>query len=230
MRSGADIVPAVGTLKKQRSAVAGLTMTGLVVAVAVLAVAVVFLGGIVAFDPFASESVDRSGPTVLQEIRQLEEFTAAEGSFTQDVDLEDDAKFLPGFLSGQRVVALVTGTVRATVDFGQLDDDSVEVSPDGNTIRLTLPDPTLSDADIDETSARIISRERGLVDRVDDFFAANPVDDAPLYEAAEKKVERAAKDSDLVEEARENTERWLTTFLGAAGFEHVEISWTSSPA
>ncbi len=223
-------MPAVGTLKKPRSAAVGLTTTVLVIIVAVLGVAVVFLGGILAFNPFASESVDRSGPTVLQEIRELEEFTAAEGSFTQDVDLEEDAKFLPSFLSGQRVVALVTGTVRATVDFGQLDEDAVEVSDDGTTIRLTLPDPVLSDADIDESSARIISRERGLVDRVDDFFAANPVDDAPLYEAAEEKVERAAKESDLIEEARANTERWLTTFLGAAGFEHVEISWTSSPA
>ncbi len=223
-------MPAVGTLKKQRSGAVGLTVTALVVVVVVLAVSVVALIGVMFFDPFGSETVDRSGPTVLQEIRELEEFTAAEGSFTQDVDLEEDAKFLPSFLSGQRVVALVTGTVRATVDFGQLDEGSVEVSDDGTTIRLTLPDPGLSDADIDESSARVISRERGLVDRVDDFFAGNPVDDAPLYEAAEKKVEAAARDSDLIEEARENTERWLTTFLGAAGFERVEISWTSSPA
>ena len=220
----------MGTLKKQRSAGLGLAAVVSLILAAVLLFIVLIVVGIAAFDPFGSDTVDRSGPTVLQEIRRLEEFTAAEGSFTQDVDLEEDAKFLPGFLSGQRVVALVTGSVRATVDFGQLDEDSIEVSEDGTTIRLTLPDPVLSDADIDESSARIISRERGLVDRVDDFFAANPIDDAPLYQAAEEKVERAAKESNLIEEARENTERWLTTFLGAAGFDNVEISWTRSPA
>ena len=223
-------MPAVGTLKKQRSAGLGLAAAVSLALAAVLLLIVLIVVGIAAFDPFGSETVDRSGPTVLQEIRRLEEFTAAEGSFAQDVDLEEDAKFLPGFLSGQRVVALVTGTVRATVDFGQLDENSIEVSEDGTTIRLTLPDPVLSDAEIDESSARIISRDRGLIDRVDDFFAGNPVDDAPLYQAAEEKVEAAAKQSDLLEEARENTERWLRTFLGAAGFETVEISWTRSPA
>ena len=194
----------------------------------VLAVLVVAL--IALFDPFASDTVDRSGPTVLEQIRELEEFTAAEGSFTQDVDLEEDARYLPDFLKGERVVALVTGTVRATVDFSGLDEDAVQVDESTNTIRLTLPEPALSDADIDESSARIISRNRGLMDRVDDFFAGNPTDDAPLYQAAEEKVEAAARESDLLEEARENTEQWLTTFLGAAGFEHVEITWQESPA
>jgi hypothetical protein len=198
-----------------------------VAAVAAVAIVVIVL---VAFDPFGTTTVDRSGVTVLQEVRKLEEFTAAEGAFTQDIDLEQDANFLPSFLAGQRVVALVTGTVRATVDFGGLDDDSVEVSEDGTTIRITLPEPVLSDADIDEASARIIARDRGLIDRVDDFFSANPTDDTQLYTAAEEKVEAAARESDLIEEARANTERWLTTFLGAAGFETVEISWLDSPA
>lgn len=228
----ADTVAAVGTLKRT-SARTGANVTVVTVAVAVIAVcAVVLVAALIAtvLDPFGSETVDRSGPTVLQEIRKLEEFTAAEGTFTQDVDLETDAKYLPDFLAGQRVTALVTGTVRATVDFGGLDEDAIEVSEDGTTIRLTLPEPVLSDADIEESSARIVSRDRGLIDRVDDFFSDNPTDDAQLFTAAEQKVEAAARESDLIEEARENTERWLTTFLGAAGFSTVEISWQDSPA
>lgn len=188
------------------------------------------IGFIAVLDPFASDTVDRSGATVLQQIRKLEEFTAAEGTFTQDVDLEQDAKYLPDFLKGERVVALVTGTVRATVDFSALDEDSIRVDESTNTIHLTLPDPVLSDGDIDEGSARIISRDRGLLDRADDFFSSNPTDDGPLYQAAERKVEAAAAQSDLVEEGRANTEAWLETFLGAAGFDHVEITWQKSPA
>jgi hypothetical protein len=220
----------VGSLKKPSGAARNATVLASLAVISAVALVLVAALLISAIDPFGSETVDRSGPTVLQEMRKLEQFTAAEGTFTQDVDLEEDAKFLPGFLSGQRIVALVTGTVRATVDFGGLDDGSVEVSEDGTTIRLTLPEPVLSDADIDESSARVIGRERGLIDRVDDFFAANPTDDRQLYVAAEEKVEAAARDSDLIEEARANTERWLTTFLGAAGFDTVEISWQDSPA
>ncbi|MHB1137903.1 MAG: DUF4230 domain-containing protein [Microthrixaceae bacterium] len=218
----------MGTLKKERVRL-GAGVMALLAALVLCVVALVVVGFLFLFDPFSSETVDRSGPTVLQQIRTLEEFTAAEGSFTQDVDLEEDARYLPDFLKGERVVALVTGTVRATVDFGQLDEDAVQVDESTNTIRLRLPEPVLSDADIDEGSARVISRDRGLMDRVDDFFSANPTEDGPLYQAAEQKVEAAARESDLIDEARQNTEQWLTTFLGAAGFDHVEITWTDSP-
>ena len=218
----------MGTLKKERLRL-GTGVTVLLVVGVLCLFGVLIIGLISLFDPFASDTVDRSGPTMLEQIRELEEFTAAEGSFTQDVDLEEDARYLPDFLKGERVIALVTGTVRATVDFGGLDEDSIQVDESTNTIRITLPEPTLSDADIDESSARILSRDRGLLDRADDFFSGNPTDDGPLYQAAEEKVEAAARESDLVEEARANTEQWLTTFLGAAGFEHVEITWQTSP-
>ena len=219
----------MGTLKKERVGV-GAGVTALLVAVVLCLLGLLVIGVISVLDPFASDTVDRSGETVLVQIRKLEEFTAAEGTFTQDVDLELDAKYLPDFLKGERVVAMVTGTVRSTVDLGDLDEEAIQVDESTNTIRLTLPPPRLSDADIDEASARIINRDRGLFDRVDDFFSANPTDDAQLYTAAETKVEAAARDSDLVEQGRQNTELWLETFLGAAGFDTVEITWRKSPA
>ncbi len=219
----------MGSLKTTRT---GANTTIGIVALAVIAVCAVVLVvalTLTVLDPFGSDQVDRSGPAVLEQIRDMQEFTAAEGNFTQDVDLEQDAKWVPSFIAGQRVTALVTGSVRASVDFGQLDEDAIEVSEDGTTIRLTLPDPVLSDVDIEESSARILSRDRGLVDRIDDFFAANPTDDAELYQAAEEKVAVAARESDLVAQARTNTEDWLRTFLVAAGFDTVEITWRDAP-
>ena len=202
------------------------------VSLGIIAVALLGLlafGVIGALDPFGSETVDRSGPALLQRIRTLEEFTAAEASFTQDVDLQDDANLLPDFIQGERVTALVTGSVRATVDFSQLDDDAVQVSDDRSTIRIRLPQPTLSDPEIDETSTRIVARQRGLLNRIEDAFSSNPFDDAEVYQAAQDKLDDAAADSDVLQQARDNTERWLTTFLQAAGFTNVEISWTEEP-
>lgn len=175
-------------------------------------------------NPFDRETIDRSGPTMLERIRNLEEFTAAEASFTQDVDIEEDS-FLPSVLAGQSVVAIVTGSVRATVDLGGLDESSVEVDEETDTIRIELPDPTLDDADIDEKSARIIDRDRGLVDRVEDVFSENPTDDGPIFAKAEERLNAAAAESDLVERARLNTEVWMTTFLGAAGFDTIVVTW-----
>ena len=200
-----------------------LLVTGLVLALAAAL-------AIRSFDPFGSETIDRSGPTMLERIRTLEEFTAAEGNFTQDVDIQRDADWLPDFIAGERVVAIVTGSVRATVDFGEVDEDAIEVDEETSTIRISLPPPVLSDADIDEQSVRIISRERGLVDRVDDFFSGNPIDDRPVFQAAEARMVQAANESDLLARASANTEQWLRTFLGAAGFETVYITWDLRPA
>jgi hypothetical protein len=218
----------VGRLVKERTGLGPAATISLAV-IALCLVGLLLFGVLNALDPFGHETVDRSGPALLQRIRKLEEFNAAEANFTQDVDLENDAKYLPSFIKGERVTALVTGKVRATVDFGALNDRSIEVSEDRRTIRLTLPDPVLQNADVEGSSTKILSRDRGIVDRLGDVFSANPVDDAPLYKAAEKKLEAAAAKSDLSEQARTNTERWLRTFLGAAGFDNVEITWTGPP-
>jgi hypothetical protein len=204
----------------------------LVVPLAVIALtllALLVVGVVSTFDPFASNQVDRSAPAVLEKIRELEQFTAAEGQFVQTVDFERDAKYLPSILKGERVVASVQGNVSATVDFGGLDQDAVKVSDDRRTITLRLPAPELEAADIEESSTKILTRDRGVIDRAEDFFSSNPTDDLPLYRAAEKKVDAAAARSDLQQTARTNTERWLRTFLGAAGFDTVNISWAPAP-
>ncbi len=118
----------------------------------------------------------------------------------------------------------MTGSVRATVDFSGLDEGSIETDPESGTIRITLPEPVLGDADIDEKSVRFF-RERGLTDRIEDFFASNPTDDSPVFVAAEGKVKEAADESQLLDRARANTEAWLTAFLEVADFENVIISW-----
>lgn len=170
-------------------------------------------------------TIDRSGPTLLERIRTLEQFTAAEASFIQDVDNEEDVKYVPGLLAGERVVALLGGSVRATVDFSDLDEGSITVDEDASTIRITLPEPVLSDVDIDEKSIRIVSRQRGAFNRLEDAFATNPTDDSPLFVAAEEKMRQAAGQSDLLARGRANTEQWLDTFLGAAGFDTVIVDW-----
>jgi hypothetical protein len=195
-----------------------------VVLAGAVVVALLFAGAQIS-NAFASKTIDRSGPTILLGIRAVEEFTAAEGTFMQDVDLEDDPDFLPSFVSGERVVALVTGSVRATVDFSGLDEDSIEVDEGTSTIRITVPEPVLSDADIDEKSVRFLDRERGFTDRIADVFATNPTDDSPVYVEAEARISQAAVESDLRDRGRANTELWLRSFLAAAGFETVIIDW-----
>lgn len=207
---------------KTAVAVTKLLLIG-VIAVSLAAIAILI--ALRVFDPFGSDTVDRSGPTVLERIRTLEEFTAAEAVFVQDVDIEEDTRFLPGFLSGERVVAIVDGAVRATVEFGDLDEESVQVDEESGSISITLPSPELREADIDEQSVRVVARDRGLADRLGDVFVTNPTDDSPVFERAVELMNAAAKESNLTETARANTEQWFVTLMGAAGFETVDVTW-----
>jgi len=218
----------VAVLKNQTKGPSTAVFLAVIAALVAVVVAVVAIGAVL-FDPFATETIDRSGPALLQRIRKLEEFNAAEGNFVQSVDLQEDAAYLPDFLKGQRVTALVTGKVRATVDFSQLGDKAVEVGNDGRSITLTLPEPVLQPAEIDEAGTRVVSRDRGLIDRIGELFSGNPFDDRKLYVAAQKKLNTAASESDLQQTAKENTEAWLKTFLSAAGFEDITINWSKAP-
>ena len=218
----------MGRMKKQTQGLSTLATASLVViAVALLGLLVVGITSV--FNPFGTDTVDRSAPVVLERIQELEQFVAAEGQFSETIDLAEDAKYLPSFLKGERVVAAVQGNVDASVDFGGLKEGAVRVSDDRRTIRLILPEPELQDAEIEESATKILTRDRGVIDRVEDFFSGNPRNDAQLFVVAEKKVNAAAAKSDLTTTAKDNTERWLRTFLGAAGFENVEISWSRSP-
>lgn len=175
-------------------------------------------------NPLATTTVDRSGAAMLERIRNLEEFTAAEANFTQDVDIEEDS-WMPSFVHGESVVAIVTGKVRASVDLGGLDEGAITVDEATKTITVQLPDPELGEAELDAAQTRVIDRDRGVMNRVGDVFAENPTDDTKIFATAEKKMAEAAEGSDLMDRAYSNTETWFSTFLGAAGFDTVVVRW-----
>ena len=68
-------------------------------------------------NPFGTETVDRSGPAVLKSIENLRDFRAASGHFEVIVDVEEDARFIPAKIKGERVLFVAIGSVDAGVDF-----------------------------------------------------------------------------------------------------------------
>src|SRR5918999_3991296 len=99
-------------------------------------------------NPFAEETIDRSGPAVLKSIQDLHAYHAATGNFQQIVDIEKDTA-LPADLLGSRTLFIAHGTVDATVDFSTIGNGAVDVSEDRLRATITLPAPQLSDAQID---------------------------------------------------------------------------------
>ena len=79
-------------------------------------------------NPFGSETVDRTQPTILQSLEDLSRYEAARANFEVIVDSEKDARFIPSVIRGERTLFVGAGSVEATVDFSGLDEGSIRVS------------------------------------------------------------------------------------------------------
>lgn len=180
-------------------------------------------------DPFATETVDRTQPPLLQSLQDVSRYQAATANFQVIVDTEKDARFMPSILRGERTVYVAAGSVDATVEFSALDERSISVSPDGTSVTVNLPAPTLSEPRIDPGASRVVSRERGLLDRLGSVFSDSPTSDRPYLLAAEAKMTDAAMASDLRTRAETNTRAMLQNMLRALGYEQVTVTFAAPP-
>ncbi|SNS93918.1 Protein of unknown function [Actinomadura meyerae] len=179
-------------------------------------------------NPFAEETKDRSGPVLLKSIRDLHRYEAASGSFQVIVDLEKDAKFLPGSLRGKRTLFVGNGTVDAYVDFSQLASGAVKVNEDRTAATITLPRAQLEKTNLDTKTSYVYATERGLIDRFGDFFSSNPNNQQQLYVLAAQKIQTAAGQSGLTQRADANTKTMLENMLKALGFTTVTVTQPSA--
>jgi hypothetical protein len=214
---------------KRRRPLGSLVLAGVLVVLVLLG-----LGKVTGFlpdlkNPFGTDEVDRSQPAVLQALEDVSRYQAATGNFSVLVDLEDDARFLPDFLQGRRTVFAAVGSVDATVDFSGLTDEAIEISPDGTSVRITLPPAVLSDPRVDPEQSRVVSQDRGLRDRIGSVFTDTPPGERELYLLAEDDLRDAAAASDLKARAEANTRQFLETLLRSLGFTDVTVVFGPAP-
>jgi hypothetical protein len=180
-------------------------------------------------NPFGQRTVDRSSPALLLALADLSEYHAAQGQFQVLVDLERDTKWVPSYLSGDRVTFLAMGQVDATVDFTGLDADAVQVSADRRSVTIDLPAPQLGKAVVDPAQSRVVNRDRGALDRIGGLFVDSPTSERKLYLSAQGKLAEAAQDSDLQQRAADNTRDMLTALTRSLGFEHTTVTFATDP-
>jgi hypothetical protein len=180
-------------------------------------------------NPFASETTDRSGPVLLESMRDLGQYVAAEGNFMVPVDIQESNRVLPAFLAGRRTLFMGAGSVDAFVDFSGLEDDAIKVSPDGKSVEITLPPPQLEKPSLDVDRSYVLAQERGLFNRVGDLVGGNGNDQQQVYLRAEQKIAEAAEQSSLKDQAKQNTQTMLEQLLHQLGFDKVTILWASGP-
>jgi hypothetical protein len=181
-------------------------------------------------NPFVKEQTDQSQPPLLLSIKDLSRFVAAEGNFEVVVDLKEDRKFVPDWLLNQRTLFVGAGTVEAYVDFSQLTEASIIDSPDHKTVEIKLPSPELGSPNLNLERSYVFAEERGLINRVGDFFAGDPNRQTETMKLASDKIATAAQASGLKARAEENTRKTLEGLLHSLGYTSVTVTFGDVPA
>jgi hypothetical protein len=200
-----------------------------VIALAGLMVLVLLLGGLHLLpglpNPFAERTNDRSGPVLLKSIQDMSRYEGASGNFEVVVDLQKDAKYLPDIVHGERTLYVGAGSVDAYVDLGSLKSDAVTVSEDRKSTAIRLPHAALERTNLDPEHSYVVSQKRGLFDRVGDFFGSDTGNAQKLSILAAKKIQDAARKTELTARAEANTRSMLQGMLTSLGFTDISISF-----
>jgi hypothetical protein len=167
--------------------------------------------------PFQTKTIDRSQPALLVSVQELSEYHAAVGNFEVVLDIEDDKSWVPGFIAGERSLFVAAGTVDAYVDLSGLSDGDLRLSQDGASVAIRLPEAQLGEPNLDQERTYLFSQDRGVVDRIEDALSTD--DQSDLYQSAEEKLAAAAADSDLANQAEENTKAMLVGMFNSLDFE-----------
>lgn len=215
--------------RRRRPSVAGF-MTMLALGAAAV-VGFLIVGAITGFlhNPFATTTVDRSQPALLQQVNDLSTYSAAQGRFTTTLDVERDVGILPSFVAGERTVFLAEGTVDASVDFSSITGDAIVTDGNGHAT-ITLPTPTLGKPVLDTAKSHVASRDRGIVNRIAGMFSDNPTGEQQMYQLAENKLAAAARESTLVHRAERNTTTMLRGLLAELGYTDVQVVFANPAA
>jgi Protein of unknown function (DUF4230) len=199
------------------------------VAIAVAAIMVVGLGLLTGLldigNPFTTQAIDRTPPTVLRRLESLSSYRGASANFEVDVDLEKKHRFIPSVIAGERTVFLAVGSVDAVVDFAHIDASRVVQSGGGDQIVVTLPHARTLRAVVDPNESHVATRSRGLADRIGSAFTDSPTSEQPLYRLAVQKMNRAAGHSGVTARAERNTTKMLQGLLGELGYQHVTVRY-----
>jgi hypothetical protein len=168
--------------------------------------------------PLLGEKPPRTttGPVVVEGIQELDQLATVRWTESVPVTRETGGDILDRLFSGEKVIVIATGKVEAGVDLGDIDKDQVSVN--GDSVTIDLPEPEILSASLDEEKTRVYDR---------DFSPLNVRPDDDLVERARlravEKIEDAARENKILATAERNAEDGIRAFVTTLGFDEVRF-------
>jgi hypothetical protein len=199
--------------------------TTLVLALVIVVLGVALGAGIARFSetlplvgPLLGEKPPRTttGPVVVEGIQELDQLATVRWTESVPVTRESGGDIWERVFDGEKVLLVATGNVEAGVDLGAIHKDDVSV--DGDTVTIDLPEAEILSASLDEKTTRVYDRNFSPVNfRPDDDL----VEKARLR--AVRKLEATARDNGILETSEGNAEDSIRAFVTTLGFEEVRF-------
>jgi hypothetical protein len=168
--------------------------------------------------PLLGEKPPRTttGPVVVEGIRELDQLATVRWTESVPVTKESGGDLLDRLFSGEKVLVIATGNVEAGVDLGDIHKDDVSV--EGDTVTIDLPEAEILSASLDEKTTRVYDR---------DFSPLNFRPDDDLVRKARLravgKLEATARENGILDTAEGNAEDSIRAFVTTLGFEKVRF-------
>lgn len=157
---------------------------------------------------------------VLVAVEDLSRLEVTEVRVEKVVDLTDRQQVLFGALDAEDQMLLVAaGTAVVGVDLDKLGPKDLSFDEDTRVAKLRLPQPEIFSSRLDPDNTYVYRRETSLLAKRNEQLEAR------ARKEAIKAVEKAAGEPQIMERARTQAERQLTTLLTQLGAKRVEITW-----
>jgi hypothetical protein len=116
-------------------------------------------------------------------------------------------------LTREEVLLVATGEVEAGVDLYELESDDVQVQ--GNRITIDLREARILGSSLDEENTQLCAWDSGWLVREDYTLVEEARRDA------EERILETAQENGILEQAQNNAEDSIRTFLNSLGYEEV---------
>jgi hypothetical protein len=158
--------------------------------------------------------------TIIRDIRSLARLETIQFTVEKVITAEKNQGTFSA-LFGDKLILVAHGNVIAGIDLSKLKASDVEVQ-DG-ILYVTLPEPEVFVTALDNEKSYVYDRDTGLLTKGDIQLESS----ARL--AAEKAIEEAAVEDNILELARQNGESYLSRLLSNLGYPEVIFTYQETP-
>jgi Protein of unknown function (DUF4230) len=201
-------------------------VAGVFVVVGILAALVLGLAAYGVFTSLGRRSSNetlRPTPAILMSVRDLARLETTELHIEKVIDLTDKQSRFFGLVQASDAMLLVaSGDVTVGVDLGKLKDEDFVVDRSSGSAKLFLPEPEIFSTRLDERHTYVYKRS------TDVLAERNEQLESRARQEAVRSIEKAARETDVMERAKRQAERQLSVLLERLGVGHAEIQWRSA--